>query len=812
MPLRAIISRTLCSAVAVAVAAAALAACGGAESRKAKHLEKGEAFLAAGNYEKARVEFRNALQIAPNDSEARYENGVVAEKMGNVREAVKYFQVAIDTNADNVRARASLGRIFALSGAPDQALATIKPSIEKHPDEPDLLTVRAAARVQLKDTPGALADAEHAVQLAPANEDAVAVLAGIYRSLGENDKARNLLEAAIQKSPATVNLRLVLAQLYTSLNDRPKVEALLMDLVRVQPHEKAHRLRLAQFYAAQDQLDAAEKTLRDGIKDLPDERDLKVALVQFLGARRSREAAEKELNVLIAADPKDYELRFAQAKFYEDGKDIPKAEAGLKQVISEAGLEGPGITARDRLATLRVQQNDSDGAEKLIAEVLLKNPRDNDALILRGNLALAHKDPKSAIADLRSVLRDQPNSIGVMRVLARAHLENDEPALAEETIRHAVDANPRDLAVRLDLAELLLKLGKPEQAKPVIDELVKLKPDDLQALDVQFKVAAAAKDIAGAKAAADAMVAVQPKQALGYFYQARVAEFDKRNEDAVRLYSTVLDLEPGSVDALQGLIRVLVGQKRTVDALKRLDATIASQPDSAYAANIKGELLLELRRLPEADAAFKLAIQRSPKWWAPYQGLSITQTIEGSNDAAVATLQGGLAKSQTPGNLETALAALYEHLGKTDDAIEVYEKALRRDPTSDLAANNLAMLLITYRKDLPSLDRAKQLTVRFATSNNPAFLDTYGWVLYKHGETASAVAALQGSLAKQPESPTFLYHLGMAEAVAGQPEAARNNLTRALKSGQKFPWVDDAKATLDKLANAPATGATQPKS
>ena len=62
---------------------------------------------------------------------------------------------------------------------------------------------------------------------------------------------------------------------------------------------------------------------------------------------------------------------------------------------------------------LLVQNNDTAGAEKLLAEVLAKSPRDNDALILRGNLALAQQDPKSAITGSAPVLRDQPNAVGV---------------------------------------------------------------------------------------------------------------------------------------------------------------------------------------------------------------------------------------------------------------------------------------------------------------------------------------------------------------------------------------------------------------
>ncbi len=794
------------------LAALAVAGCSGAESRKTKHLEKGQTYLAAGNYEKARVEFRNALQIMPNDSEARYENGVVDEKLGNIREAAQFYQGAIDTNADNIRARASLGRIYLFAGAPDKALETVKPSLVKHPDDASLLTIRAAARVQVKDESGALKDAERAVELAPNNEDAVSVLAGIYNSQGQTGKAQVLLQETIKRNPGTVELRLVLAQFDAGLGKESEVEGLLVELVRIQPHEKSHRLRLAQFYAGTNHSDAAERVLREGVKALPDERDLKTALVGFLAERRSREAAEQELNTLIATKPKDYELRFMQAQFYEQGKEFSKAEAVYQQIIAAAGLEDAGLTARNRWAALRVQSNDIPGAEKLIAEVLAKSPRDDDALILRGNIALAQQDPRTAIADLRSVLRDQPNAIGVMRTLARAHLANGEPALAEETMRRAMDANPKDPAARLDLAQLLAQLGKPEQAKPVIEELVKQQPNNMQALDVKFKIAVATKDMAAAKVAADAMVATEPKSGVGYFCQGVVAESDKRVDDALRLYSRALDLQPGAFEPLAAATRLLVSLKRMPEAVKRLDEEISRYPKSPLAANLKGEVLLSTQNAPGAVLAFKEAIERDPRWAAPYTNLARAEYVGHDTDAAIAALQAGLGKAANPGPLAAQLADLYERSGKPDEAIQVYEAVLRRDPKADVAINNLAMLLVTYRKDPASLERAKELSARFAASTNPSFLDTYGWVLYKRGEAAAAVTVLQTVLAKTADSPVSLYHLGMAEALAGQRDAARESLTRSLQLGKPFAGMEEAKATLDKLAKDASSNTLPSKS
>jgi tetratricopeptide (TPR) repeat protein len=795
----------LCAACFLSVV---LAGCGGAQARKARHLAKGQEYFSAGNYEKARVEFRNALQIAPNDAQARYENGLVDEKLGNPREAAQFYQGVIDVDPNNAAARAGLGKLYLFSGAADKAMETVKPGLDAHPKDPGLLAIRAAARVQLKDSDGALTDAQEAVSLAPTDEAAVAVLAGVYKSRNEIDKARALLEDAVKKIPDTVELRLALAQVYATLNLEPQVEGVLLDLVRLKPNDKAQRLRLAQFYSRLNHNDEAERVLRDGVKALPAERDLKIALIDFLAVRRGRDAADKELKAMVAANPQDYDIRLAQGQFFEQGKEPTRAEAVYRRIIDDAGTAPAANMARDRLAALEIQNNDVASAQQLLSEVLAKNPRDNDALILRGNLELAAKDPKSAIADLRAVLRDQPNAIGVMRSLARAHLANGEPALAEETMRRAVDASSNDVNTRLDLAQLLAQLGKPEQAKPVIDELVKQHPDDFTALDTQFRIAAVTNDLATAKSAADAIVALKPKLALGYFYQGSVAEAQKRPDDALKLYGTAMDMQTDATEPLQAMALLLVKLNRFPEALKRLDEVAARVPNMPTPLNIKGDILLGNQHPTEAAEAFRNSIQRDPKWWVPYRGLARAQSASNDTAAAASTLRDGISKVNDAEFLQIDLARIYETQGKADMAIQLYDDTLRKNPRSDVAANNLAMLLITYKRDQSSLDRAKALSQRFSESTNPNFLDTYGWVLYKRGESAAAVTVLQSVLSKAPDSPISQYHLGMAQASVGEDEAARTNLSLSLKSGKSFSGMEEAKATLDKLAKLPTTNPT----
>ena len=132
--------------ITISVLVLALAACGGPQARKASYLASGRRYFAEHNYIEARLEFRNAVQVDPNDAEASFLAGEAAERLGDVREAAQMFQAAIESNDKHLGARAQLARIYAYSGAPDKALELVQPGLAIAPEDPELLISRGIAR------------------------------------------------------------------------------------------------------------------------------------------------------------------------------------------------------------------------------------------------------------------------------------------------------------------------------------------------------------------------------------------------------------------------------------------------------------------------------------------------------------------------------------------------------------------------------------------------------------------------------------------------------------------------------------------
>jgi Tfp pilus assembly protein PilF len=81
-----------------------LAGCGGAEERKAKYLERGKAYFEEQNYEKARVEFKNVLQIDPKTAAPYFYLGKIEEKSQNWRKAFGNYSKAVELDPELIDA------------------------------------------------------------------------------------------------------------------------------------------------------------------------------------------------------------------------------------------------------------------------------------------------------------------------------------------------------------------------------------------------------------------------------------------------------------------------------------------------------------------------------------------------------------------------------------------------------------------------------------------------------------------------------------------------------------------------------------
>jgi Flp pilus assembly protein TadD len=796
--------RTTRAVVVISVAAAVgilITGCGGAKTRLASHIKRGQEYLQSGNLAKASIEFRNAMQIDPKDAQARLMAAETAVKMGQPRGAYGLLQSVVQDHPDNDVARTALGRLLVSAGDAKQGLEVIKPALERLPNDAALLAIRSAAEAVLKDPAGARADADRALAIDPKNEDAIELRAGLYRQDGDLPAAIKLVSDAVAAQPSVPGFHQVLISLYQAANQTALVEDQLRSLVKLKPGELSYRVQLATFLSRAKRLDEAEKVLADTVKALPGNDEAKLIQIDFLVRQRSEYAAEQTLRQYIAADSRNYTLQLALGSLLVRAGDTAKALDAYEEVVKRDGTEASGLVARDRLAAIAIGEKRDADAQRYIAEVLKASPRDNDALAFRGQLALAHGDSTSAITDFRAVLRDQPRGVAINRLLAQALVAQGNLALAEEPLRTAVAAAPTDNGLRVQLAQLLFQLKQPDQAIVVLQDGVKAMPVDVTLNDALVRAYIQQKDLAAATRVVDSYRQAKPEDAAPYMLAGLVARADNRLDDAQAMWEKALSLQPHGYDVLAELVHMQAQRGQAAKAISRLQGLSAADPKDALARNLLGEVYLQQRDFRSAQQVLGVAITNQPRWWLPYRNLALAKVGAGDTPGAIDAYRSGLKIAPTETMMLSDLGSLYQTAGKVDDALKLYDSWIARDPNSQVAANNLAMLLVSYRSDKASLDRAQALTAGFANASNGNLLDTAGWVQFKRGAYSEALPVLQRAAQLMPESHEVHYHLGMAELRSGQSDRARTDLESALAGSPRFFGTEDARAALASLRN-----------
>lgn len=775
-----------------------LASCGGSEDRKAKYLEEGISKYNEENFDKARISFKNVLQIDPKDIEGRFWMGKTMEEQKEWRKAAGYYNAVLELSPEHRDALARLGRIMVMAREDKLALEKAELLLKKNPNDADGLVIRGGVHSIRGDITNAEADVKAALKSDPNHMDAIVLLSSIHNRNGDIEASLDVIDKGLAFHKKAINLRALKSNLLIKMKRVDEAVSVLEEIISIEPDDLKHRRNLVSVLVKLDRKEHAGQVLQQATKDMPDNIQAKIMLIEYLRSIEGQEKAEAKLNEMIASFPDKYELKFALGKLYEIAKKTDKAVEVYKGIISEEKTSPNGLKARNKLAVIYASQKDIDSALKQIKVVLEENPRDNDALILRGNISLIKKDIDSAIADYRSVLRDSPDSAAVLKTLARAQVANKEYELAKQNYIRAIEADATMAEVYPELAQLHINSKELEQAISTLEQGLMVSKDQKAMLSALTKLYIQTKNWEEAEKASTHMVVNTPDDPTGYHYRGLIALGKGKFKESEVHFREALSRAPGAVEPLNGLVRSYLNLKKPDLAIAWLERAIEKNPKHMVAYNLLGEVLLGQKQFKKARENFEKAISLKQDWWIPHRRIAESWVIEGEDKKAIEVYRNVLKKNEKAEKIRLDLAILLERAGHPEDAIKEYE-TLFENNRNPVIANNLATMLATHRSDEKSYKKALELTKIFAGADKPAFLDTLGWVSLKNNNIKDAVRNLERAVDMAPQAAIIRYHLGMAYLEDNQKELAKVQLQKSIDSGVKFTGIDVAKSTLSKL-------------
>lgn len=785
------------------IALAVLSACSSPEENIDKFLAEANALYGQGEYAKADISYRNVLQINSSHVEALHGIARVAERQGDLHKTFQLYARLVEVAPEHVDGRIALGKIYLAAGQLDKALEQSQAVGELAPGNSDVLALKAAVRYRLSDLEGAIREAKLALEADPANVDALLILAAERLAADDPEAAIGYLDRGLQGNEDNVALQVFKIQALDQMEELDQAVDVFRRLIDLYPDNTAFHHSLARLYLQHGDIDAAESVYRDLASRESGEATARLDVIRFMLAYRDETAAEQQLLQYIKESPDDYQLRFGLAEFYLQGsleEGQAKARSVYESVVSRDGNGTYGLDARNRLAVLALVNGDLGTAEKLVEQVLTADSRNPEGLITRASIQMQSRDTDGAIANLRTVLRDQPDSSRALLMLARAHIQSGAPELARDYYARAIRADNSDAAISLEYALFLIRAQSFDQAERVLQPILATQPRNASALKAMAQVKLSQQDWEAAQQLADRLQALEGEQVVADQIQGVALQGLEKYQESIAAFERAHEASPAAARPMAALVRTYLQMDRADEARSFLQSVLEVDADNVSAHALLGQLALLEGDNPAAERAFKAAVTAAPDNQIGYTSLVGLYVREGRYEEARTILEQGLKQTPDDLNLRMTLAGLLERNGDVEGAIGIYEQILEDNPNVDVAANNLASALTDHRGDEDSLKRALDLAERFRRSDMPYYQDTLGWVYHRLGKDDDALPLLEDAVEAMPEFPVFRYHLGMSYLNANQKEKAREELQQALALAPAgFPGMEQAQQALEGL-------------
>jgi tetratricopeptide (TPR) repeat protein len=441
--------------------------------------------------------------------------------------------------------------------------------------------------------------------------------------------------------------------------------------------------------------------------------------------------------------PESAEIGLAYARVLAQMQQFPRALEALEKITV------PSADLFSLRAHCNKQMGNTEQAKADYLDLVKIDSTNHLGYMFLASYYQQRKDYDSAEWAFENLARTLPDRYEVLNELAKVQTARGEVAAARETYHRSLElAPPRfNMDALMNLADLFNRENQ-------VDSIL-----------VLFRAA----------------VDEEPSNALLHMEIARLLLNRDSVSQALPHMWSVARLQPGDFLARRRLAIVLM----SADSLQVADSILttlvqAGDPDPATHFYL-GRLAALQQDFFRARDEFQLVTQRADSLADGWLGLGFAYRRLNQPDREIQVYQDGLLRMRSEPSaiqLYFALGAAFEQDGNVDSAVATFEEILKHDPDHAQTLNYLGYLLadrgmrLEYARDL--LERVIGIE-----PNNAAYLDSYGWVLFRLGEYQEAVRYLK--MAAEIGSDWVIYdHLGDAYQVIGDTDRAREWWQKAL--------------------------------
>jgi Flp pilus assembly protein TadD len=518
--------------------------------------------------------------------------------------------------------------------------------------------------------------------------------------------------------------------------------------------KRVRALALAQYSGrSPEYLDEAETALRQALAEREDDPNLQLSLGQVLHRLGRVAEAEEVIAQLRSARGGSLQLVAYHASLLAE---LGRREEAV-QLYAECATTSPigGIDCRQNLIQLLVDLGRMAEAGELMLQWL--DDDDLDQLLRAASLLYDGGRYDQALRTVQRVLRKAPDSPRARTLYGFLLSSTGRYQEAAFEFQKLLRGDRENIDLILALAWATANSGDEQEARKWISRAWELVQEESgSAAAARVAVAAARVELAGGHSATarEWLDRIADYEAVGgqlVFLLAETYRRDERWNDGI---AALLRLQPkldaaarDTALAFEAEFRLRIGDQRAWPLLRRL-----LDSDDRRQVQLGLQILQSLELWPDVDREAAAALERLP----------------GERD------------------IQFARAAALERMGSVDEADGLFRTLVEEDPGDAAAANYLGY---SWADRAINLEEALSLISRAVAIDpeNPAYLDSLGWVHYRLGDLDQAEYWLRRAVGFGGGDGTILAHLGEVLLKQGDVDEARRLLATALDSGCEHP-------------------------
>ena len=494
--------------------------------------------------------------------------------------AVIHLKSALQVEPDNAEARLLLGNALLEQGDPVSAEKELRRARDlKLPDDRVVPTLARAMIVM--NEPRKVIEEFGQVKLGTpeARADLAAALAQANMITGNSETARNLYAQALKEVPGHAAATLGEALVAANSGDRAGAMKMVESVIAKSPNvAEAWHLK-GDIAAAQGQADDAIAAYRKSLELRPEQLLAHVRIASIHIQQGKTQEAGEQVAAMKKLAPRHPQTLYLQALLAFREKNYTAAREAIQLQLRAAPDNLSGLVLA---GSIEYSLGSYGQAEVVLQKALAQAPKHNVARMMLVNTYLRNGQAAKAMDTMKPLLEEGSENANVLALAGEVYMRNGLTAEAEKVFAKSAQLDPKDTNKRTALALTHLSSGDADRGYRELEQAAADDPGiraDLALIATntqQRRWDAALKAI-------DDVEKKQPDKALPHSLRGAVYAAKGDNAAARKSFERALQVEPTDFAATASLARLDLNDKKPDDARKRFEGLLAKDPKNTRA-------------------------------------------------------------------------------------------------------------------------------------------------------------------------------------------------------------------------------------